>query len=388
MTAARQPDAPAPRDAPALRLTHAEVRRVSLVVPTYREADALPHLLDRLQALRHQTGYDLQVLIMDDATGDGSEAIIARADLPWVDYIARTGPRGLSAAVVEGFTLARHPFVVVMDADLSHPPEAIPDLLDALDQGHDFVVGSRYAPGGSTDADWGLGRWLNSRIATLLARPLTHLSDPMAGFFAFRRSLLQQAEPLSPVGYKIGLEVLVKARCTRAGEVPIHFTDRVHGESKLSLTEQLKYLQHLRRLYLFKLGNRTSYARFFAVGALGLSVNLAALTALLALGVAAVPALAGGIAVSLISGFFLHQQPTPGSRPEGSWLRRVRSFGAACAIGAAVQLAVAVSVLHLSPGTLPQLAACLGVLAGAPFSFIGSRYLVFKRNHIRPKTTP
>ncbi|MEM6392984.1 MAG: glycosyltransferase family 2 protein [Planctomycetota bacterium] len=388
MSTAPHNDPSADAEAAPLRFADHDTRRVSLIIPTFREADALPHLIDRLRAFHADSGYELQALIMDDPSGDGSDTIVADTGLPWLNYVGRTGPRGLSAAVVDGLARAEHPYVVVMDADLSHPPESIPALLDALDNGHDFVFGSRYVKGGSTDDDWGLGRWLNSRIATILARPLTHLKDPMAGFFAFRKSLLDQADHLNPIGYKIGLELLVKGHCTRPGEVPIHFTDRVHGESKLSFKEQLKYIQHLRRLYIFKFGTWTHLIQFLAVGTLGLGVNLAALTVLLVLGVPEIPAIAGGIAVSVVSNFLLNRRFTFSYARESSWLRQFLGFCGACALGAGVQFAVAAYLVHTYPDFIPQLAATIGVVAGTAFNFIANRYLVFKKQHVRLNDVP
>ena len=155
---------------------------LSIVVPTYREAENLPELLDRLGRVR-AGGIDLEVLIMDDNSRDGSGEAVAALALPWVRFVVRTENRGLSPAVIDGFKLAAGDTILVMDADLSHPPEKIPDMLAALDRGADFVIGSRYVPGASTAEDWGLFRWVNSRIATLLARPFTRVSDPMSGFF-------------------------------------------------------------------------------------------------------------------------------------------------------------------------------------------------------------
>ena len=143
-----------------------------------------------------------------------------------------------------------------MDADLSHPPEALPQMLQTLETGADFVIGSRYIAGGST-SDGGCLRWLNSRAATLLARPLTSVRDPMAGFFALKRSTFENGCAFNPVGYKIGLELIIKCRCKRVVEVPIHFEHRRYGESKLTLKQQFLYLRHLRRLYGFKYGGWT-----------------------------------------------------------------------------------------------------------------------------------
>jgi len=144
---------------------------------------------------------------------------------------------------------------VVMDADLSHPPEAIVEMQRLIGAGADFVVASRYIEGGTTADDWGLLRFINSRIATALARPLTAISDPMSGFFALPRRVFEAARDPNPLGYKIGLELLVRCNCRNVKEIPIHFANRTRGESKLTAKQQLLYVRHLLRLYRFKLGS-------------------------------------------------------------------------------------------------------------------------------------
>jgi dolichol-phosphate mannosyltransferase len=204
-------------------------------------------------ALGSAGGYE--ILVVDDHSQDGTEeacAVLART-YP-LRLLVRRNERGLASAVLHGMRQARGTWLVVMDADLSHPPEAVPSLVAPLRAGKaDFVLGSRYVPGGSTEEGWGLYRWLNSKIATLLAWPLARVHDPMAGFFALPGRLFEAAEGLDPIGYKIGLELLVKCRCRRVVEVPIHFRNRLHGHSKLSLREQVNYLRHLLRLYRFRL---------------------------------------------------------------------------------------------------------------------------------------
>jgi dolichol-phosphate mannosyltransferase len=226
---------------------------VSVIVPTYREAPNLPVLVGAVRdALAGVANYE--VVIVDDDSGDGTEqACEELAKSHPLRLLVRRGERGLASAVVRGMSEAKGDWLVVMDADLSHPPEAIPSLLAPLREGADFAVGSRYVAGGSTEEGWGLYRWLNSKAATLLAWPLARVADPMAGFFALPRSLFANAAPLDPIGYKIGLELLVKCRCRRVAEVPIHFRNRLHGQSKLSLREQVNYLRHLGRLYRFRL---------------------------------------------------------------------------------------------------------------------------------------
>lgn len=244
---------------------------VSIIVPTYREAESLGPLLKRIQAVR-AGGLDLEVIIVDDNSQDGTEDLIPSLGLAWVRLIIRTEDRGLSSAVLRGLSEARGRVLIVMDADLSHPPEVIPDFVLALDGGSDFVVGSRYVPGGSTEDGWGVLRWINSKIATWMARPFTMVRDPMSGFLGLRRETWSAAVDLDPVGYKIGLELIVKCRCRHVTEVPIHFSTRRHGQSKLSLRVQLQYLAHIVRLARWKFPGWSSFVPFALVGLSGVVV--------------------------------------------------------------------------------------------------------------------
>lgn len=237
---------------------------ISVIVPTFREVENLPHLAAAIHQAISGRSMTHEIIVVDDNSCDGTEEACERLsrDYP-LRLIVRRDERGLSSAVVRGMREAAGATLVVMDADLSHPAAAIPMMVGALDQGADFVIGSRYVPGGSTEEGWGFYRWLNSKVATMLAWPLASVSDPMAGFFALRRQSFLSASRLDPIGYKIGLELLVKCRCRRVTEVPIHFANRLHGSSKLSLREQLNYLRHLCRLYSFRM--KSLFSRRLAV---------------------------------------------------------------------------------------------------------------------------
>lgn len=203
--------------------------------------------------MRSEADLDLELLVMDDDSRDGTVEWVRDSAPPWLRLVVRTGKRGLAPAVVEGIGLAKHPWIVVMDGDLSHPPEKIPEMLGALADS-ELAIGSRYVSGATTDERWHWLRAVNSWIATLLARPLTRARDPMAGFLAFGRDLVDGGGELDPIGFKIGLEIIVKCRARRIREVPIHFSDRDAGESKLNLREQWRYLRHLARLYRYRFG--------------------------------------------------------------------------------------------------------------------------------------
>ncbi len=358
--------------------------RVTVVVPTYKEVENLPHLIGRLAKVRQEAGLDLDVLIMDDDSRDGSAELVAARPEPWVRMVVRTADRGLSPSVLDGMKRAQGDVLVCMDADLSHPPEAIPPMLRKLEEGADFVIGSRYVKGGSTSDDWGFLRWINSRVATLLARPLTSARDPMAGFFAFRRSTFQAGHVFNPVGYKIGLEFIVKCGCERVVEVPIHFEDRQLGKSKLTMRQQLLYVKHLRRLYTHKFGAWSQLVQFLTVGGLGTVVNLVLLTAILHLGATPKVAVATAIVLSMCFNFVLNRRFSFGESRKDSWVRQFVGFMTACSVGALINYAVTLLFMGGRLALRPQLAALVGIAAATVFNFVASRYLVFRSSHIRP----
>jgi dolichol-phosphate mannosyltransferase len=368
--------------------TEATRPNLSIIVPTYKEAESLPHLIDRVAKLREEQGIEIEMLIMDDDSRDGSLELVHARPETWVRIVVRTSDRGLSAAVLEGLRHARGEYLACMDADLSHPPEALPGMLAKLRAGADFVIGSRYVKGGTTSDDWGFLRWLNSRVATLLARPLTNVRDPMSGFFAFRRSTFEAGREFNPIGYKIGLELIVKCGCERVVEIPIHFEDRRFGKSKLTLRQQVLYIQHLRRLYIFKYGAWTQLMQFLVVGAMGTVVNLTALTALIALAIPTKVAVGTAIFLSMCFNFVLNRRFSFSGARGQPWIRQFAAFLAASSLGALVNYASVVFVLARVPHLRPQFAALVGVAVGTALNFVASRYLVFRASHIRAPRSP
>lgn len=227
---------------------------VSIVVPAFREGPNLRALIERSFAALGAAGRAGEMIIVDDDSGDESEAIVDElAERFPVRILVRRGRRGLSSAVIEGFEIATYPNLLVMDGDLQHPPEMIPQLAAALDDAAiDFAIATRYAAGGDVGRDWSLVRRLGSRVATLMARPLVPLSDPMSGFFAMRRVTWASTRGVSPIGYKIALELYVKAGCVNPVEIPISFGVRTAGKSKLTGGVFARYLWHLVSLYRYR----------------------------------------------------------------------------------------------------------------------------------------
>jgi dolichol-phosphate mannosyltransferase len=215
---------------------------LSVVVPTYNEAGSLPILAERLQAALG--GREWELVVVDDGSPDGT-ADIAAALAPRIPVrvVRRAGKAGLASAVVAGFDAARGDVLLVMDADLSHPPEVVPALVDAIDKGADLAVGSRYVKGGGV-MDWPLKRRIVSRVACLMGNVLVPVRDATSGFFGLRRSVIDGVR-LNPIGFKIGFEVIARGRYKKVVEVPYTFRDRELGASKFGRREIVQYVQQL-----------------------------------------------------------------------------------------------------------------------------------------------
>jgi dolichol-phosphate mannosyltransferase len=207
---------------------------ISLVIPTLNEVDNVAPLFARLAQL--QPPLD-EIIFVDDGSSDGTrERIRSLTGSAPVRLLERDDPSfGLAGAVIDGARIASGELLVVMDADLSHPPEKIRELLHPLFDGRaDMVIGSRYVTGGSTPG-WPLWRKILSRVAAAFAYPLTGVHDSMCGFFAIPRKLLLELAPRAS-GFKIAFEALVHGgKNLRVLEIPIVFRDRDRGLSKMRL---------------------------------------------------------------------------------------------------------------------------------------------------------
>ena len=232
----------------------------SIVIPTYNEAAGIAKLLAALDATFRSHSLDGEIIVVDDNSPDGTGAIVDELSRRFpVRCLHRAGKLGLSSAVIDGWAIARKESVALgaMDADFSHDVAALPKMVAALESGdYGLAVGSRYVAGGGI-ANWPARRIITSRVACWLARPLTRVKDVTSGYFLVRREALAGVR-LDPIGFKIGLEVIAKARYGRAIEVPYVFTDRVAGTSKLNQREIFNYLKQLSRLYAALLRPQTA----------------------------------------------------------------------------------------------------------------------------------
>jgi dolichol-phosphate mannosyltransferase len=224
---------------------------LSIVVPTYNERDRLADLVAAVFTAYAAAGLDAELIIVDDNSPDGTGALADElSQRHQIQVIHRAGKLGLGTAVVAGFAAARAPVVGVIDADLSHPASLLPRMLAIMRrEAADVVIASRYIPGGGT-RNWPLGRLVLSRLACVLARPLTPVRDATSGFFLIRRDLARGVK-ISAGGFKICLELLMRGRPRSVVEVPYVFEGRTAGESKMNLKEAAGYLRQLRDLRAF-----------------------------------------------------------------------------------------------------------------------------------------
>ena len=222
---------------------------VSVVIPTYNESQGIEKLIAALTDVFRSNNIKGEIVIVDDNSPDGTGALVdsLAAKYP-VRCLHRAGKLGLSSAVIDGWATCTSPILGVMDADFSHDPNIVPQLVRSVSDGAcELAIGSRYVRGGGI-TNWPWRRKITSRVAIALARPLTSVRDITSGFFFLRRSVIESVK-LDPIGFKIGLEVIAKGKYKSVKEVPYVFTDRTAGTSKLNSGEIVNYLKQLSKMY-------------------------------------------------------------------------------------------------------------------------------------------
>jgi dolichol-phosphate mannosyltransferase len=260
-----------------MKSQHAPEPELSLIVPTYCERQNIATLIERVHRSLSQNSYEL--IVVDDNSPDGTSELAQSLSIDYpVRVITRRNERGLASAVVDGFKQAGGEILGVIDADLQHPPEILPELLVRVRSGAEVAIASRYVKGGGSEG-WSMNRRIISRaskvLAALLLPSIRGIKDPLSGFFLLRREVIDGVE-LSPTGYKILLEVLVKGKAREIAEVPYIFREREKGKSNLSTGEGINYLKHL--YCLARLGGAIRFIKFCLVGASGTLVYLGLLS--------------------------------------------------------------------------------------------------------------
>lgn len=339
---------------------------VSIVVPTFNEAPNIAELVRRVSDAT--SGLDVEIIFVDDSTDDTPSVIrqvAVSAPIP-VRLIHRERPTGgLGGAVVAGITAAASDSCLVMDGDLQHPPEKIPEMLAiARRDDVDVVVASRYIGDGTAGGLADRSRVFVSRASTMVTRAmfpirLKDVSDPMTGFFLVDRRRFD-VEELQPRGFKILLEILAR-RSLRVAEVPFHFADRHGGESKASLRQGLHFLAQLTALRFGKM------SAFAIIGGVGAIANIAIVWALTHLGVNYIVAAIIASELTIVANFLLIERfvfSDMRGQASGVWARFAKSFSFN---NAEALVRIPIMALMVSSGHLSSVIATAITLAVAFF---------------------
>lgn len=224
---------------------------LSIVIPVYNEKKNINEVTKRIENALKENRYE--IIFVDDSTDETTNIIrsLSKQDSR-VKLIHREGKKGLSSAVIEGFKLAKGDVLSVMDGDLQHPPEILPDMLTKINEGADVVIPSRFVKGGS-DGGLNLFRKCVSGTARYMGKALfkklRKVSDPTSGIFMFKKSVIA-GKSLNGIGWKILIEVLIIGEYNKLVEIPYEFNTRNSGESKMNIAVQAQYLKHLYSLFL------------------------------------------------------------------------------------------------------------------------------------------
>jgi len=244
--------------------------KLGLVIPTLCEAGNIDGLLRHIRSVLDPQRIPYEIIVVDDDSADGTGDIVARMarEDARVRLVVRKGERGLSGAVIDGWHNTDADILGVMDADLQHPPELLPQLYEAMTAGRDLAIGSRYTPGGDLGG-WNPMRKLLSAAAVWATWPVqrrrTRAKDPMSGFFMVRRKAVEGIE-FQRAGFKLLLEVLVRARIGSVQEIPFVFGSRFRGASKANMKVAIDYGRLLARLYRCRYGFHRSAALGVGLG--------------------------------------------------------------------------------------------------------------------------
>jgi dolichol-phosphate mannosyltransferase len=361
---------------------------LTVVVPTYNERENAPLVVAGLA--RALEGIAWEVVFVDDDSPDGTAAAIgelARGD-ERVRLIHRVGRRGLSSACIEGMLSSSAPFVAVMDADLQHDESRLPEMLEALKSGGaEVAIGTRYMEGGGT-GDWAEGRRRLSSFATWLSDLSlgTGVRDPMSGFFALRRPVLNEAvHQLSGRGFKILLDLIMTLRTIRGSaprfaEIPYRMRSRQLGESKLDTMAAYEFLI----LLLDKRLGRFIPVRFALFGVSGLAGAMLHLWLLYALFIIYQAPFGRSLAMAtlaaMVCNFLINNRLTYRDRRYRGWrmLPALLKFLLACSIGAVTNVALAL-FLFTEWQVVWWASALAGSVIGSVWNFAISSTYVWNR---------
>jgi len=363
--------------------------KVVVIVPTYNERDNVEPLVLALEQQFARLQHDMQILVVDDSSPDGTADVVRRLQATRPHLHLLSGPKaGLGSAYIRGMHHALEQLgadaVFEMDADFSHRPQDIPRLLTNLDHGADFVIGSRYVPGGTIPREWGAHRRAMSLFGNIVARYLAgtyRVRDCTAGFRAIRGSLLQSIDldHLRVQGYAFQVALLhaAVAHGAKVVEVPVDFIDRKHGESKLGFHDVVEFAVNAAWI---RFQSSRTFLKFATVGATGVVVNLGVFTWLLATGMNKFLASPIAIEASIVSNFFLNNYWTFRERKTRDRTRiKGLKFNVVSLVALGISYGTFVLLSALFPRTAPQVHQLIGILPATAVNYFLNSYWTFRR---------
>jgi len=363
--------------------------KIVVILPTYNEKDNIALIIRALQEQFKKMPHDMNILVVDDNSPDGTAERVRTESKTASNIFLLTGQKqGLGAAYVRGMKHAidqlRAEVVMEMDADFSHKPEDVPRLIEAVDRGADFVIGSRYVPGGKIPGDWSFLRRMISQWGNVFARYIAGLykvRDCTAGFRAIRAAVIKKIDldALKVRGYAFQISLLHEAIVNeaRVQEVPVEFIDRKRGQTKLGLSDIVEFMLNA---WWIRFERSKTFLKFSVVGAAGVVVNLVSFTILMHMGLNKFIASPVAIEFSIISNFFLNNFWTFSDREISDKIHiRGLKFNIISVVALGVSYSTFLILSVVDPGGVPQVHQAIGIIPATLINYFLNSYWTFKK---------
>ena len=371
--------------------------RTTIILPTYNERENIASIIDQIKiATDKVSGWQVSILVVDDHSPDGTAAIVREKMAQYPSFIAllEGQKEGLGAAYIRGMQHAIKEgaeLVYEMDADFSHDPEDLARMFKEIQNGADFVIGSRYVPGGQIPPQWSLYRKANSRVGNLVARVVAgiyRVRDCTAGFRAIKTSLLKKIDvkEITTQGYGFQVSLLYEAYIRDAiiKEIPVIFVDRTHGESKLGFSDVVEFIKNA---FAIRLRGFKTLIKFLMVGASGVVVNLSMFSLFTYLGISKFIASPLAIEASIIWNFLLNNAWTFRRREVSSSFRaRGLKFNIVSLLSLSISYSTfLVLTLNFEDGS-PLLFQAAGIIPATIVNYLTNSYWTFKEDKTKNKS--
>ena len=360
-----------------------------IILPTYNEKENIIQMIRALQEQFTRILHNMNILVVDDNSPDGTAELVRAECKKAANVFLITGQKqGLGAAYVRGMKHAinelQAEIIMEMDSDFSHKPEDVIRLLEAIDQGADFVIGSRYVQGGKIPGNWGLMRRMNSKWGNIFARYIAGMykvRDCTAGFRAIRSSLIKKIDldGLMVQGYAFQVALLhraiVQGACVR--EVPVEFVDRERGETKLRTSDIIEFMLHA---WWIRFDRSKTFLKFLVVGASGVVVNLFMFTLLMnMMGINKYIASPIAIQISIVTNFLFNNIWTFAHRETDTAIHiRGLKFNMISFVALAVSYSTFVLLSMANPAGMPQIHQVLAIVPATLINYFLNSYWTFK----------